>query len=46
MTTAAIRSPSIRTVGRLGCWLSVRNSLRADAAGALTLYGIYKLAAA
>jgi len=28
MTTAAIRSPSIRTVGPLGCWLSVRHSLR------------------
>jgi hypothetical protein len=44
MTTAAIRSPRIRTGGRLGCWLSVRHSLRAEAAGALTLYGLYELA--
>ena len=44
MTTAAIRSPRIRTVGRLGCWLSVRHSLRAEAAAALTLYGRYELA--
>ena len=44
MTTAAIRSPRIRTVGRLGCWLSVRHSLRADAVGALTLSGLYQLA--
>jgi hypothetical protein len=44
MTTAAIRSPTTRTVGRLGCWLSVRHSLRAEAAGALTLYGLYQLA--
>jgi membrane-associated phospholipid phosphatase len=44
MTTAAIGSPGIRIVGRLGCWLSVRHSLRAEAAGALTLYGLYELA--
>jgi hypothetical protein len=44
MTTAAIRSPRIRTVGRLGCWMAVRHSLRAEAAGALTLYGLYELA--
>ncbi len=44
MTTAAIRSPRIRTVGRLGCWLSVRHSLRAEATGALTPYGLYELA--
>jgi hypothetical protein len=44
MTTAAIHSPRIRTVGRLGCWLSVRHSLRREAAGALTLYGLYELA--
>ena len=44
MTTAAIRSPSIRTVGPLGCWLSVRHSLRAAAVGALTPYGLYELA--
>ena len=44
MTTAAIGSPGIRTVRRLGCWLSVRHSLRTEAAGALTLYGVYELA--
>ena len=44
MTTAAISSPSMRTVGRLGAWLSVRHSLRIEAAGALTLYGLYELA--
>src|SRR5262249_44718147 len=44
MTTAAIRSPRIRTVGRLGAWLSVRHSLRVEAAGALTLYGLYEVA--
>jgi hypothetical protein len=44
MTTAAIGSPGIRTVSRLGCWLSVRHSLRGEAAGALTLYGLYELA--
>jgi hypothetical protein len=44
MTTAAIRSPRIRTYGRLGCWPSVRHSLRAEAAAALTLYGLYELA--
>ena len=43
-TTAAIGSPSMRTVGRLGAWLSVRHSLRIEAAGALTLYGLYELA--
>src|SRR3989440_5103587 len=44
MTTAAINSPSIGTVGRLGAWLSVRHSLRIEAASALTLYGLYELA--
>jgi hypothetical protein len=44
MTTAAIRPPRIRTVGRLGCWPSVRHSLRVQATGALTLYGLYELA--
>ena len=44
MTTAAISAPSIRTVGRLGAWLSVRHSLRIEAAGALSLYGLYELA--
>jgi hypothetical protein len=44
MTTAAMRSPRTRIVGRPGCWLSVRHSLRTEAAGALTLYGLYELA--
>src|SRR3989449_6768964 len=44
MTTAAINSPTIRTVDRLGAWLSVRHSLRIEVAGALTLYGLYELA--
>jgi hypothetical protein len=44
MTTAAIGSPGLRTIGRLGCWLSVRHSLRVEAAAALTLYGLYELA--
>lgn len=44
MTTAAIGSSSIRTVVRLGSWLSVRHSLRVEAAAALTLYGLYELA--
>jgi hypothetical protein len=44
MTTAVMRSPRARIVGRPGCWLSVRHSLRTEAAGALTLYGLYELA--
>jgi hypothetical protein len=44
MTTAALGSPGIRTVGRFRSWLSVRHSLRIDAAAALTLYGLYELA--
>src|SRR3989441_4290574 len=44
MTTAAISSPSIRTLGRLASWLSVRHSLRTEAAAVLTLYGLYELA--
>ena len=44
MTTAAIGSSSIRTVVRLGSWLSVRHSLRIEAAAALTLFGLYELA--
>jgi len=44
MTTAAVSSPSIRSFGRLGAWLSVRHSLRMEAAVALTLYGLYELA--
>jgi PAP2 superfamily protein len=43
ITTAAIRSPSFRTGGWAGCWLSVRHSFRAEAAAALTLYGLYEL---
>jgi hypothetical protein len=44
MTTAAIGSPSIRTVGRFRSWLSVRHSLRIEATAALTVYGLYELA--
>jgi hypothetical protein len=44
VTTAAISSQGMRSVGRLGAWLSVRHSLRIEAAGALTLYGLYELA--
>ncbi len=44
MTTAAIASPGLRTSGRLVAWLSARHSLRIEAAGALTLYGLYELA--
>ena len=44
MTAVAIGSPSIRTLGRLASWLSVRHSLRTEAATALTLYGLYELA--
>src|SRR5438105_2913004 len=43
MTTAAIASPGLRTSGRLVAWLSARHSLRIEAAGALTLYGLYEL---
>ena len=35
---------SARTAGRLGSWLSVRHSLRAEAAVVLVLYGVYELA--
>ena len=35
---------SARPVGRLGSWLSVRHSLRAEAAVVLVLYGLYELA--
>jgi hypothetical protein len=44
MTTAAMRSPRTRIVGRPGCWPSVRHSLHTEAAAALTLYGLYELA--
>ena len=42
--TAAIGSPSVRTIGRFGHWLSVRHSLRVEAAAALTVYGLYQVA--
>ena len=35
---------SARTAGQLGSWLSVRHSLRAEAAVVLVLYGLYELA--
>jgi len=44
MTTASISSPRMRNAGRLSAWLSVRHSLRIEAAGAVTLYGLYELA--
>jgi PAP2 superfamily len=44
MTTAAIASPRLGTIGRLGCWLSVRHSLRVEAAAALTVYALYQVA--
>jgi hypothetical protein len=34
MTTAAIASPGLRTIGRLGWWLSVRHSAALQSAGA------------
>jgi PAP2 superfamily len=43
MTTAAISPPRPRSFGMLGSWLSVRHSLRVEAAAALTLYGLYEL---
>jgi hypothetical protein len=43
MTTAAIGPPRPRSFGLLGSWLSVRHSLRVEAAAALTLYGLYEL---
>jgi hypothetical protein len=43
MTTAGISQPRPRSFGRLGSWLSVRHSLRVEAAAALTLYGLYEL---
>ena len=42
MTTAA--STFARTAGPFGSWLSVRHSLRAEAALVLVLYGLYELA--
>ena len=44
MTTAALASPGLRTIGRLGWWLSVRHLLRVEAAGALTVYALYQVA--
>jgi hypothetical protein len=43
MTTAAIGPPRPRSFGLFGSWLSVRHSLRVEAAAALTLYGLYEL---
>src|SRR5437016_4992966 len=43
MTTGAISPPRPRSFGLLGSWLSVRHSLRIEAAGALTVYGLYEL---
>jgi PAP2 superfamily len=43
MTTAAIRSPRVPTVRPFRSWLSARHSLRAEAAGALALYGLYMI---
>ena len=43
MTTAAASMPA-RTAGRLGSWLSVRHSLRAEAVLVLVLYGVYEAA--
>jgi hypothetical protein len=42
--TAAAASMTARTAGRLGSWLSVRHSLRTEAATVLALYGLYELA--
>lgn len=44
MTTTAAASMTARTAGRLGSWLSVRHSLRSEAAAVLALYGLYELA--
>jgi hypothetical protein len=44
VTAAAVGAPSLRTVGRLGSWLSVRHSLRLEATAVLALYGLYELA--
>jgi hypothetical protein len=43
MTSRAASIPA-RTARRLGGWLSVRHSLRAEAAAVLALYGLYELA--
>jgi hypothetical protein len=43
MTTAAIGPPRPRSFGLFGSWVSVRHSLRVEAAAALTLYGLYEL---
>ena len=44
MTTTAPASKTARRAGPLGGWLSVRHSLRTEAAAVLTLYGLYELA--
>ena len=42
MTTAAA-SIAARATGLLSRWLSVRHSLRTEAAAVLTFYGLYEL---
>jgi PAP2 superfamily len=44
MSTTAAASMTARTAGRLGSWLSLRHSLRSEAAAVLALYGLYELA--
>jgi hypothetical protein len=44
MTATAAASMTARTAGRLRSSLSVRHSLRAEAAAVLALYGLYELA--
>jgi PAP2 superfamily len=44
MTMTAAASTPTRTAGRLRGWLSVRHSLRTEAAAVLALYGVYELA--
>jgi PAP2 superfamily len=44
MTTTAAASMTARTAGRVGSWLSLRHSLRTEAATVLALYGLYELA--
>jgi hypothetical protein len=44
VTATAAASMSARTAGQLRGWLSVRHSLRTEAAAVLALYGLYELA--
>jgi PAP2 superfamily len=44
MTTTTAASMTARTAGRLRSWLSVRHSLRSEAAAVLVVYGLYELA--